>query len=151
MEQNIGWNLSRAALSWRHVVDLYMSDLGFTQSRWIAMLHLKRIGEGCTQSELASNIGIEQPSLIRTLNQLCEADYLQRKESEQDARCKTLWFTSKGKEVLQEMQTIADWHNVCLVFINLFLNCCCFDFITGFASGIHIAEQAAHFSGIGLA
>jgi len=72
------------------------------------MLHLKRIGEGCTQSELASNIGIEQPSLIRTLNQLCEADYLQRKESEQDARCKTLWFTSKGKEVLQEMQTIAD-------------------------------------------
>jgi MarR family transcriptional regulator for hemolysin len=108
MEQNIGWNLSRAALSWRHVVDLYMSDLGFTQSRWIAMLHLKRIGEGCTQSELASNIGIEQPSLIRTLNQLCEAGYLQRKESEHDARCKTLWFTSKGKEVLQEMQTIAD-------------------------------------------
>lgn len=108
MDQNIGWNLARAANSWRHVVDHYMSDIGFTQSKWIAMMHLNRLGQGCTQSDLASNIGIEQPSLIRTLNQLESSGFIERRESPNDARCKTLWFTEEGKQQLDVMQSIAE-------------------------------------------
>lgn len=108
MDQNIGWNLARAAQSWRHVVDLHMAEIGFTQSKWIAMMHLNRLGQGCTQSDLASHIGIEQPSLIRTLNQLESSGYIERRESAHDARCKTLWFTDLGNNQLIKMQNIAD-------------------------------------------
>ncbi|WP_417506172.1 MarR family transcriptional regulator [Marinomonas gallaica] len=107
MDNNIGWNLARAANSWRHAVDNQMSGIGFTQSKWIAMMHLDRFGEGCTQSDLANQMGIEQPSLIRTLNQLEAAGFIIRRESDVDARCKTLWFTNAGKQQLAKMQHIA--------------------------------------------
>lgn len=108
MDHNIGWNLARAALNWRHVVDDRMAEIGFTQSKWIAMMHLNRLGEGCTQSDLANTMGIEQPSVIRTLNQLENAGFIARHESEQDARRKTLWFTDSGKRQLLQMQKMAD-------------------------------------------
>lgn len=108
MDQNIGWNLARAANSWRHAVDYQMSDIGFTQSKWIVMMHLNRLGQGCTQSDLASTIGIEQPSLIRTLNQLELSGFIERRESSHDARCKTLWFTDEGQQQLNTLQNIAE-------------------------------------------
>ena len=115
MDQNIGWNLARAALNWRHVVDERMATIGFTQSKWIAMMHLNRLGEGCTQSDLANTMGIEQPSLIRTLNQLESAGFITRQESSSDARRKTLWFTEAGKAKLVEMQKMADEGRVSLL------------------------------------
>ena len=107
MENNIGWLLSRAAFAWRHAVDLHMAELGLTQSRWIAMLHLDRTGEGCSQKELATDIGIEQPSLLRTLNLLEESGLIFRKVSEEDARRKTLWFTEKGRELMDAVEATA--------------------------------------------
>ncbi|EKE74903.1 MarR family transcriptional regulator [Gallaecimonas xiamenensis] len=107
MESNLGWLLSRAAFSWRAAVDKYMAELGLTQTRWIALLHLQRMGEGCTQSALAANIGVEQPSLLRTLNQLEEAGLVERRPSPADARCRTLWFTPKGLELIQEVAALA--------------------------------------------
>ncbi|NVK55384.1 MAG: transcriptional regulator SlyA [Alteromonadaceae bacterium] len=109
MESNIGWMLSRAAFSWRHAVDHYMADLGLTQTRWIAMLHLERLGEGCTQKELAATIGIEQPSLLRTLNQLEESGLIERRSCNEDARRRLLWFTVKGKSLLEDVATQAQF------------------------------------------
>ncbi|MBD3586034.1 transcriptional regulator SlyA [Salinimonas sp. HHU 13199] len=108
MESNIGWLLSRAAFSWRNAVDHYMSSLGLTQTRWIALLHLERMGEGCSQKALADNIGIEQPSLLRTLNQLEASNLIQRKSCAEDARRKTLWFTPQGRELLKQVETMAN-------------------------------------------
>lgn len=107
MESNIGWLLSRAAFSWRNAVDHYMSSLGLTQTRWIALLHLDRIGEGCSQKELADNIGIEQPSLLRTLNQLEQSGLIIRKACADDARRKNLWFTTEGRELLEQVENMA--------------------------------------------
>lgn len=107
MESNIGWLLSRAAFSWRNAVDHYMSSLGLTQTRWIALLHLDRLGEGCSQKELADNIGIEQPSLLRTLNQLEESGLVVRKACAEDARRKTLWFTPQGRDLLKQVESMA--------------------------------------------
>ncbi|WP_218312362.1 MarR family transcriptional regulator [Alteromonas antoniana] len=104
MESNIGWLLSRAAFAWRDAVDRYMADLGLTQTRWIAMLHLDRMGEGCSQKDLADNIGIEQSSMLRTLNNLEAADLLIRKTCSQDARRRTVWFTDKGRSLLQQVE-----------------------------------------------
>lgn len=50
MESNLGWLVHRTALLWRTVVDRHMAELGLIQSRWVAMLALDKIGEGCSQS-----------------------------------------------------------------------------------------------------
>ncbi|MEG3765446.1 transcriptional regulator SlyA [Alteromonas sp. 14N.309.X.WAT.G.H12] len=104
MENNIGWHLSRAAYAWRQAVDHFMSDLNLTQTRWVALLHLDRTGEGCSQKELAEDIGVEQPSLLRTLNLLEEADLIERKPCAEDARIKTLWFTPKGRQLMEAVE-----------------------------------------------
>ncbi|WKE64707.1 MarR family transcriptional regulator [Gallaecimonas kandeliae] len=107
MESNLGWLMNRAGLSWRHVVDKYMAKLGLTQTRWVALLVLDRIGEGCTQSALAANVGVEQPSMVRTLSQLEEAGLIERRASESDARCRTLWFSPEGRKLIKEMEAVA--------------------------------------------
>lgn len=81
-----------------------MADMGLTQSRWMALLHLQRLGEGCSQSELAHHMGIEQPSLQRTLNRLVEDGIVERRHCSTDARRRTLWFTAAGHELLQRVQ-----------------------------------------------
>lgn len=107
LESSLGWLMNRAGFLWRAVVDRYVSELGLTQTRWVAMLVLDKIGEGCSQSELAHNIGVELPSLVRTLNQLESTGLIERRICEQDARSRTLWFTEQGKQVLTEMTSIA--------------------------------------------
>ncbi|MAD45294.1 MAG: transcriptional regulator SlyA [Oceanospirillaceae bacterium] len=107
MEQNLGWLLARAAFNWRNTVDHYMEDIGLTQSRWIALLHLGRMGEGCSQSELAADIGIEQPSLVRTLQHLEDAQLIERRACAEDARRRTLWLTAKGRQMLGDVESMA--------------------------------------------
>ena len=104
MERNLGWLMNRAGLSWRTVIDRYMAELDLTQTRWVAMLVLDKVGEGCTQKVLAANVGVEQPSLARTLGQLEQAGLIERRASPHDARCRTLWFTPTGKELLGRME-----------------------------------------------
>jgi len=106
-DSDTGWLLSLAAKAWRNAVDVGMADLGLTQSRWIAMMHLRRLGEGSTQSELAADIGIERPSMVRTLNQLEAAGLIERRPSEHDGRSRTLWFTSAGQRLLGAMESRA--------------------------------------------
>ena len=101
---HIGWQLAIAARTWRSVVDLWMADMGLTQSRWMALLHLQRLGEGCSQSELAQHMGIEQPSLQRTMNRLVEDGIVERRNCDVDARRRTLWFTAEGHVLLQKVQ-----------------------------------------------
>ncbi len=107
LESNLGWLMNRTGFLWRAVVDRYIAGLGLTQTRWVALLVLDKVGEGCSQSELAANIGVELPSLVRTLGQLEESGLIERRVSETDARCRTLWFTAAGKTVLADMMSIA--------------------------------------------
>lgn len=107
MERNLGWLMNRAGLSWRTVVDRYMADLGLTQTRWVTMLVLSKTGEGCTQTVLATQVGVEHPSLVRTLAQLEEAGLIERRLDPDDGRRRTVWFTATGKELLVRMEQVA--------------------------------------------
>lgn len=107
MESNLGWLMNRTGLIWRTVVDRYMADLGLTQTRWVTLLVLNKVGEGCTQSVLASGLGVEQPSLVRTLGQLEEAGLIERRSNPADGRCRTVWFTDAGKEMLGRIEVVA--------------------------------------------
>jgi len=107
MESNLGWLVNRTALLWRTVVDRHMAELGLTQSRWVAMLALDKIGEGCSQSMLAANVGVEQPSMFRTVSQLEKAGLIERRSSDTDARCRTIWFTADGRKMIQKLSAVA--------------------------------------------
>ena len=67
------------------------------------MLHLKMLGEGATQQALAQELGIEMPSLTRTLGQLVELNMLERRPHPTDKRAHCLYFSSAGQQTLTKL------------------------------------------------
>ncbi|MFC7692871.1 MarR family transcriptional regulator [Paeniroseomonas aquatica] len=66
---------------------------GLTEARWLALLALARGGDGMTQKDLAQRLLIEGPTLVRTLDWLERQGLVERRESTQDRRAKTLHLT----------------------------------------------------------
>jgi MarR family transcriptional regulator for hemolysin len=93
----------------REAVTLTVEPLGLTQSRWLALMHINLIGEGVTQLALSQSLGIEMPSLTRTLKQLEEQSLISRQVDNSDKRSKKLYFTQDGRVVLNSLnEKIAD-------------------------------------------
>lgn len=87
----------------RQVVTIAVAPLGLTQPRWLAMVHIDHLGEGCSQHALAQSIHIEMPSLTRTLKQLEESAVIERRVCGHDKRSRQLYFTAKGKALLNDL------------------------------------------------
>lgn len=96
-------NMGRVHRLCREAVTIAVEPLGLTQSRWTALMHIDMQGEGLTQLELANSLGIEMPSLTRTLKQLEEQQLITRKVDEHDKRSKKIYFTEQGGTVLQSL------------------------------------------------
>lgn len=103
---SFGMALHRLHMLWRAVIDESVASLGFTQTRWIVLLHLQTLREGCTQKELAQDIGIELPSLLRTLAQLEEQGWIERRTSPVDRRARQVWLTPHGRQRVNELEQV---------------------------------------------
>ncbi|SEH56586.1 MarR family transcriptional regulator, transcriptional regulator for hemolysin [Rheinheimera pacifica] len=99
----LGNQIGRVHRLWRSAITASVQSLGMTEARWTAMLHLKMLGEGATQQALAQELGIEMPSLSRTLSQLVEQDMLQRQPHPTDKRAQCLYFTATGQQMLAKL------------------------------------------------
>ncbi|MBQ4859229.1 MarR family transcriptional regulator [Pseudoalteromonas carrageenovora] len=102
-------NMGRVHRLCREAVTLAVEPLGLTQSRWTALMHIDMRGEGLTQLELANSLGIEMPSLTRTLKQLEDQLLITRKIDEHDKRSKKIYFTEQGGTILHSLlETVSD-------------------------------------------
>lgn len=106
MNENIGLQLSRAPRIWRAVLDQRLAPLGLTQTRWVTLYHLWQMPEGQPQCDLARAIGVEAPSLVRTLDQLCEQGLVERHPCDQDRRTKRIHLTEQATPLLEKIDAI---------------------------------------------
>ena len=102
-----GMELALLARWWRSKLDERLRPLGLSQSRWTALWHLARGGEGLTQKELAERIGVEGPSLVRVLDALERDKLIERRQPSHDRRIRTLHFTDTGRDVLSTIDAKA--------------------------------------------
>lgn len=72
MESQIGTELSRVVRMWRALIDYRLKPLKLTQTHWVTLHNISQLPPEQSQIQLAKAIGIEQPSLVRTLDQLEE-------------------------------------------------------------------------------
>ncbi|MFA7522950.1 MAG: MarR family transcriptional regulator [Halothiobacillaceae bacterium] len=77
---------------WRSQVNEILSTYGLTASAWAVLRILRDEGEGRTQKELAGELGIEGPTLVKLLDGLERGDWIERRVSEADRRAKTIWL-----------------------------------------------------------
>nr|WP_298250156.1 transcriptional regulator SlyA [uncultured Halomonas sp.] len=106
MQENIGFQLGRLPRLWRAIIDERLAPLGLTQTRWVTLYHLWRLGDGQPQCDLARVIGVEAPSLVRTLDQLSEQGLVERRPCGQDRRTKRVYLTAAATPLLERIDDV---------------------------------------------
>lgn len=102
------FSVARIARRWRKLLDERLKDLGVTQARWSTMVALHRGGEGVTQRELAELMSIENPTLVRLLDNLESQGLIERRPCEQDRRARRLHLTKRGESFIQQLDKRAE-------------------------------------------
>ncbi|MGO2148963.1 transcriptional regulator SlyA [Halomonas sp.] len=107
MASSIGFRLARLPHLWRSILDRRLAPLGLTQTRWVTLYHIWRLGEGHPQCDLARVIGVEAPSLVRTLGQLEEQGLVERRAYDSDRRSKRIYLTPAAMPLLEKIDAVA--------------------------------------------
>ncbi len=92
---------------WRTLLDERLRPLGLSQARWMVLLQLSRRGDGVVQKALAGWLGIEGPTLVRLLDRMAEDGWIERRESVEDRRAKTVHLTGQAQAVIEKINAVA--------------------------------------------
>ena len=104
---NLGYLIGDISRMIRTIYDRRVEPLGMTRSQWRAMIRLSR-REGCSQTELASELGIQKPTLGKLVERLEAKGWVERRPDPADARTKRLYLTGAAAPILDEMYAQAD-------------------------------------------
>ena len=100
MESPLGSDLARLVRIWRALIDHRLKPLELTQTHWVTLHNIHQLPPDQSQIQLAKAIGIEQPSLVRTLDQLEEKGLISRQTCASDRRAKRIKLTEKAAPIL---------------------------------------------------
>ncbi|EIA5721684.1 transcriptional regulator SlyA [Escherichia coli] len=103
MESPLGSDLARLVRIWRALIDHRLKPLELTQTH---LHNIHQLPPDQSQIQLAKAIGIEQPSLVRTLDQLEEKGLISRQTCASDRRAKRIKLTEKAEPLISEMEAV---------------------------------------------
>lgn len=99
-------DLSRVQRKMRALFDARVKERGLTLPRARALLILGR-GVNLNQRELADELDIETPTLVRLLDGMEKQGFIQRQSVEGDRRAKQIAMTPRGAKVAGEVLELA--------------------------------------------
>ncbi len=102
------------ARNWRRICQATLVSYGISEACAVPLLMIGRLGDGVHQVKVAQASGMESPSLVRLLDQLCSAGLVCRAEDQHDRRAKALSLTERGRALVQavEVQLVRLRHEV---------------------------------------
>ena len=104
LHMNISSAMVVASRHWRKVCQTTLVNFGISEACAVPLLMIGRLGEGVRQVTVAQAAGMESPSLVRLLDQLCQAGYVCRTEDPHDRRAKCLSLTDSGRVLVQAVE-----------------------------------------------
>jgi MarR family transcriptional regulator for hemolysin len=106
-QEQLGMVIGEVARTWRTRLNERLRPLGLSQARWMVLLHLSKRGDGVMQKALAEWLGIEGPTLVRTLDRMTEDGWIERRESATDRRAKTVHLTKQSRAIIRKIEKVA--------------------------------------------
>lgn len=106
-QERFGLRVGLVARLWRAEIDRRLATFGLTESRWLTLLHLSRLPEAVTQRELAEAVGVQGPTLVRTLDRLEAQGLIERRTEASDRRTKSVHLRAEAVPVLERIETTA--------------------------------------------
>lgn len=101
MESPLGSDLARLVRIWRALIDHRLKPLELTQTHWVTLHNIHQLPPDQSQIQLA-----EQPSLVRTLDQLEDKGLISRQTCASDRRAKRIKLTEKAEPLIAEMEEV---------------------------------------------
>ena len=86
--ETFGQLLHGVARAWRQKLDQRLKPLGLSQAKWRTLMHLSLAGDALNQAEIAARLGVEEPSVVTLLHRLERENWINRRSSPRDRRCK---------------------------------------------------------------
>lgn len=105
-ERSFGFLLYDAARLLRRDFDRRARSLGLTRAQWSVLAHLKR-NEGSKQAAVADTLELEPITLVRLLDRLEAAGWVERRADPNDRRARRLFLTEKARPVLEQLMALA--------------------------------------------
>lgn len=99
--------LHGTARAWRLKLDERLKPMGLSQAKWRTLIHLSRSSTPLTQAEIASHLGIEEPTLVTLLHRLEDDRWVSRKNALHDRRCKTVHLAPRAQRVIEQINAAA--------------------------------------------
>lgn len=104
LRRTVSSTLVVAARKWRRTSHDVLAAFNVSEACATPLLTASRLGSAVRQVTLADHVGIEGPSLVRLLDQLCAAGLMRREEDPEDRRAKTVALTKEGRAVTAKME-----------------------------------------------
>ncbi|WAH58953.1 winged helix DNA-binding protein [Pseudomonas silvicola] len=101
---NISTGMVTAARHWRRICQTTLANYGISEACAVPLLIIVRLGDGVRQVTVAHAAGLESPSLVRLLDQLCSSGFVIRTEDPTDRRAKALSLTATGRELAEAIE-----------------------------------------------
>lgn len=103
-----GLQFSLLARQWRQAIEKRLEEAGLTDATWKPLVHLAAAGDGITQKDLASLVGVDGSTLVRLLDILSDKGMVERRTDKADRRAKQLFLTSAGRTAVAEIRAQLD-------------------------------------------
>ncbi|WHO39208.1 MarR family transcriptional regulator [Sphingobium sp. AP49] len=105
LKRALAHNMPQVARLWRQLADSALAEFGVSNSAGWCLLYLDRLGPDVRQIELAEELGITQPSLVRTLDQLQLSALVERCPHPDDRRSNIITLTTSGRDLVGRIET----------------------------------------------
>lgn len=102
----ISTTLASLQRSYRAAVDKAVAHLGLSQALALPLVVIGRHGDGLRPGMLAVLLGIEGPSLVRSLAQLTRSNLVEYRKDLVDGRAKTLSLTPAGVVARERIEAV---------------------------------------------
>jgi MarR family transcriptional regulator for hemolysin len=99
--------VAQSARQWRRAIDRELQPLGLTEATWLPLLHLSRSAQPPRQKDLASALQLDSSSVVRLLDALQAAGFIERAEGV-DRRAKTVALTEAGRATVKQVEAVVD-------------------------------------------
>ncbi|MBX8515064.1 MarR family transcriptional regulator [Pseudomonas cichorii] len=99
LHRAISSGMVAASRQWRRICQTTLSTYGISEACAGPLLAIARLGDGVHQVKVAQAAGMESPTLVRLLDQLCACGIVCRTEDPNDRRAKALSLTEDGRKL----------------------------------------------------
>src|SRR6202140_1108802 len=106
--ETIGPLLHGTARAWRLKLDERLKPMGLSQAKWRTLLHLSVAPNALTQTEIASRLGVEEPTVVTLLHRLEREGWVTCRSSRHDRRCNTVHLGRRAQRIIVQIKSAAN-------------------------------------------